>query len=331
LASTLRHWFKDAKRDLSFANHVTDGTGYNLWSTGLERRGEMRDANSTVLKATESDWSQRAPISWGSFQMENDNRIVEERNYLDTGSFGKTATSYDAYNNPTEIQEYDFDGLIKRKTSYSYKTDSTYLADAVHLLRLPLQQTIKNGQDVVFAQTFFEYDNYAQDGNHAALQGYASVSGHDTAYGAGKMERGNATTVLRWVSGSQFTYEYSRFDILGNVVSIKDPRSNVTQYSFADDFGDGSNPGYGTAASPPTYALATLITSPPPNSGESVQTTRSQYDFSTGRITGFKDRNGVVIKAVYNDPFDRPTLVISALGTAERDAEMSCITSMRWY
>ncbi len=124
------------------------------------------------------------------------------------------------------------------------------------------------------------------------------------------------TMISRLVAGSTFVSAYSRFDFLGNVVSIKDPRTNVTQFSFSDDFGDGSNPGGGTTATPPTYALETMITSPPPNPGEAAQVARSQYDFSTGLLTGFKDRNGVVTKTVYNDPFDRPTLVTSALNTS---------------
>jgi RHS repeat-associated protein len=41
----------------------------------------------------------------------------------------------------------------------------------------------------------------------------------------------------------------------------------------------------------------------------------SQYDFSTGVLTGFKDRNGVITQTIYNDPFDRPKQIKAALGT----------------
>ena len=64
----------------------------------------------------------------------------------------------------------------------------------------------------------------------------------------------------------------------------------------------------------PTYALPTLITSPPPVPGAPVHTARSQYDYSTGLLTGFRDRNNVITQTIYNDPFNRPTLVKSALG-----------------
>jgi hypothetical protein len=43
---------------------------------------------------------------------------------------------------------------------------------------------------------------------------------------------------------------------------------------------------------------------------------RSQYDFSTGLLTGFKDRNGVISQTFYNDAFNRPTMVKSALGVS---------------
>jgi YD repeat-containing protein len=105
--------------------------------------------------------------------------------------------------------------------------------------------------------------------------------------------------------------------VLGNAVSAKDGKGNVSQISYTDNFGVGANPAFGSAGSfGPTYALPTQITSPPPNAGEQAHTARSQYDFSTGLLTGFADRNGIITQSLYNDPFNRPTLVKSALGTA---------------
>ena len=61
-------------------------------------------------------------------------------------------------------------------------------------------------------------------------------------------------------------------------------------------------------------SLPTEITSPPPNPGEPQHIAYSQYDYSTGLLTGFKDRNGVITQSLYNDPFDRPTQIVAALG-----------------
>ena len=89
----------------------------------------------------------------------------------------------------------------------------------------------------------------------------------------------------------------------------------ITTLNFTDDFGSGMNPGNGSqGANGATYAFPTMITSSPPNTGEQPHTARSQYDFSTGLLTGFKDRNGIITQTVYNDAFNRPTLVKSGLG-----------------
>jgi RHS repeat-associated protein len=127
------------------------------------------------------------------------------------------------------------------------------------------------------------------------------------------LTRGNATKVTRLVSGSGTISSYTRYDVLGNVVSAKDPLGNVATIDYLDDFGTGSNPGLNTGGHS-TYALPTKIMSPLPNPNEPQQTAYSQYDFSTGLLTGFKDRNLTITQSFYNDPFDRPTQVIVGLG-----------------
>jgi RHS repeat-associated protein len=327
LLLSTRHLFMDANRFLTSLG----GSGYSLWSTGVERRTETRDAVGNVMAASEQDWTQRAALNWSSYtpypteQIANDNRVNEERKILDDGSVVRTRTYYQAnvpYNNPTEVQAFDFDGSLKRRSVTSYVDSSTlingfdYTSDAIHLLSLPLTQTLYDGNGNQVAQSVNEYDNYANDTNHAPLQDYGTVTQHDSNYGASYLTRGNLTRTGRWLNlTNSFIYSYPRFDDLGNVVSAKDPNGNVASISFADDFGDGSNPGSGTNGTfGPTYALPTLITSPPPTPG-AVQTARSQYDFSTGLLTGFRDRNNIVTQTIYNDPFDRPTQVKSALNT----------------
>ncbi|MDQ3665842.1 MAG: hypothetical protein M3410_04420, partial [Acidobacteriota bacterium] len=325
-----KHYFLDAAR---FVSQTAGGTGYSLWSTGLERRNEtLNAAGSSVISAGEQDWSQRTPVVWSfgytSEQIQNDNRVNEERKILDTGQTARTAMLYDQFNNPTETSEFDFDSTLKRRTGTSYSSTNlvngvNYADDSIRLLRLPLQQSVYDGVSVEQARTISEYDVYTDDGNHYYLESYGagpgSIAGHDTAnYGAGKTTRGNVTRVGSWIKSSDtYLYAYPRYDILGNVVKAKDARGNISTISFADDFGDGSNPGSGTNnPATPTYALPTLITSPPPNVGEQPHTARSQYDFPTGLLTGFKDRNNIVTQTIYNDPFNRPTLVKSALGVS---------------
>ncbi|MGH9938447.1 MAG: hypothetical protein ACREAM_19575, partial [Blastocatellia bacterium] len=166
----------------------------------------------------------------------------------------------------------------------------------------------------------YEYDVYANDNNHADLLSYGAVTGHDAVWGTTPLRaaRGNVTRIGNWLKASgTYLYAYLRYDEVGNVVATKDPRGNVSSVSFADDFGNGDNPGGGVAGNfGATYAFPTLFTSPPPNPGGDPHTARAQYEFSRGTQTGFKDRNNIIAKAEYNDSFNRPTKVISAKGVA---------------
>ena len=323
-----RHLFLPALRYTDYPGGTTgahDGTYYSLWSTGVEWRTEILNADGTVvLKATEKDWEQRALVQWSGYPQEqpaNDNRIKEERSYLETGMMAKVKTFYDQYNNPTEIKEYDFDQTLKRHTVTSYisvNNNSNYVTDdTIHLLRLPNTQTIFDGLGNQKSKTVTEYDVYT-GADHAELVNYSSVSQHDSDYGSTKKTRGNPTRIGTWLNTTgTYLYTYPRYDVLGNVISMKDARGNVSTISFADDFGDGSNPGTSTQnPSTPTYAFPTLITSPPPLPGAPVHTARSQYDYATGLLTGFRDRNNVVTQTIYNDPFNRPTQVKSAVGVS---------------
>jgi len=326
-----RHYFLPADRYYfpPGGSGTPDGTQNTLWSTGIEYRTETRDAAGAIIAASEQDWTQRAPLAWSGYpqeQLANDNRVTEERKILDDGSTSKVDTFYQAnvkYNNPTEVKEFDFDQSLKRRTTTTY-ADSTnlingldYTSDSLHLLSLPLVQTVYDGSNNQMAQNVYEYDIYSNDNNHASLQDYASVTQHDTAYGSSYLTRGNLTRLDHWLNTTNsFLYSYPRYDDLGNVVAAKDAKGNVSTISFTDDFGDGSNPGGGgTGTYGATYALPTLITSPPPQAGQPQQTARSQYDFSTDLLTGFKDRNGIITQTIYDDLFDRPTQIKSAINT----------------
>ncbi|MGI8835346.1 MAG: PA14 domain-containing protein [Pyrinomonadaceae bacterium] len=321
-----KHYFLDAAR---FVNSTSGGTGYSLWSTSLERLTETLNSNGTILSAGEQDWSQRTPVVWSygytTEQIQNDNRVNESRKILETGQTARVTTLYDQFNNAIETGEYDFDGTLKRRTVTGYSGTNmvngvNYTDDSIRLLRLPLQQSVYDGAGVEHARTITEYDVYIGDGNHNSLVTYASVTGHDTAnYGSGRTTRGNVTRVGNWIKlNDTYVYAYPRYDMMGNVVASKDANGNVASIDYTDDFGNGGNPGAGTGGTNgATYALPTLITSPAPSTGAPAHTARSQYDFSTGLLTGFKDRNGIITQTLYNnDPFDRPTQVNSALGTS---------------
>lgn len=273
-----RHYFLPSGRytESSTSNH--DGTFYTLWSTGVEWRTEILGPGGMVLGAVEQDWSQRATVSWpvsyAQEQPANDNRVDEERKILDDGKVARTDTIYDRYNNPTQVREYDYDSSLKRRTVTSYSGGNLvngvdYASDSIRLLNLPLQRSVYDteGADSERARTVYDYDGYT-GGNNELLTSYPStppITGHDSAnYGAGRAARGNLTRVGRWLkSTNTYLDTYTRYDILGNVVSVLDPKLNVSTISYQDDFGDGTNPGVSVVGPQgPTYALPTLVTSP---------------------------------------------------------------------
>src|SRR5689334_19138476 len=138
-----RHLFLSGYRYTDANGSITgahDGTFYSFWSTGVEWRTELRNADdSAVLSAVEKEWSQRAQLAWVSYYQEqpaNDNRINEEKRYLENGLMAKVHTSYDQYNNPIQVDEYDYDQTLKRRTVISYFNGFGYQSnDAIHLLR----------------------------------------------------------------------------------------------------------------------------------------------------------------------------------------------------
>jgi RHS repeat-associated protein len=325
-----RHYYMPAQRFVTpVSGGGVDGTGYSLWSTGLEKRSEMLSgtgSGANVLAASEQDWVQRKPIAWTGTstveQIANDNRVIETRRFLDDGTRAKVTTAYDDFNNPTRVEEYDFDNTLKRYTTTSYKTGFPYntkTTSSLNMVRLPETQSVFDGPtNMLKARTTYEYDIYAADGDHLPLERYGTdfpfIPGHNTTYDENSPIRGNPTKVTRMVTASASISSFTRYDVLGNVVSVKDAKGFESTISYLDDFGNGSNPGL-NAGGRTSYSLPTKITSPPPNTGEPQQVAYIQYDFSTGLLTGFKDRNGVITQTIYNDPFDRPTLINVALAT----------------
>jgi hypothetical protein len=185
--------------DSPYGGSAHTGTYYSLWSTGIEWRTETRDGNGVVLAATEQDWTQRTPVAWPTYQQEqpaNDNRVDQARRYLEDGSFARTDSFYDNVNYPrannvAEVWEYDFDHSLKRRATTSYVTGSYQNDDSIHLVSLPLTQTVLDQNGNQIAQTTNEYDNYSGDGNHAPLLDYGTVLGHDANYNATRTTRCN--------------------------------------------------------------------------------------------------------------------------------------------
>jgi RHS repeat-associated protein len=309
-----RHFFLAAQRYINTTSG--DGTGYSLWSTGVEWCTESRDAANVVMRASEQDWSQRAAVSWSTYTQEqpaNDNRVNESRSILDDGQVARVTTTYEpgvTYNNPIEVKEYDYGNTLKRTTTISYVTTNTTggvtynyrTDDAIHLLSLPSQRSIIEG-GVERARTVYAYDNYTPDANNATLLDYGAVTGHDSAYSGTKLTRGNATRVGSWEDTTNTTlYSYSRFDVAGNVVSTKDARGNVSQVEYASTY----------VYAYPTHTIS-AVPGAPYGSTTALETTTA-YDLQTGLVTSATDANNQVTTFEYDDPFHRLTKNVRPTG-----------------
>ncbi len=209
-----------------------------------------------------------------------------------------------------------------RRTHTSFVTNTSYTSDYhAHLKRLPISSWVSadaNGGNK-HSFTSYEYDNYAQDSNHSPLVVRTNVFGYDSAnFGTANTVRGNVTAVTSYANAGNQTgavSTYAQYDILGNVVKTIDANGNAMAISYADNF--GSPDGEATTNTAPsqlnglnTYALATSVTNP------LGWTTYVQYDYFTGQPVNARDVNGVVSKTIYNDPLDRSTQSVTAVGTS---------------
>ena len=99
--------------------------------------------------------------------------------------------------------------------------------------------------------------DYAYDGGSLASSGVQT--GHDSSYSTSMTVRGNATTktqkcLYNCSSDAVTTYGY---DDTGQMVSLKDPNTNVTDYYYTDSFASGCGSAPGT-----TNAYLTKIQDP---------------------------------------------------------------------
>lgn len=255
------------------------------------------------------------------------------------------------YNSLTDIYEYNYDGRLLRHTKTTYLknqngvdytgvnlyTAANPQADTTPYMRdLPLQVSVTDATGYDRQRTTYEYDNYTPDagGRHAPLVNYDDISGLCTWFNSSRQcvntnpadganpssykTRGNVTAVSRWlldnagnVVGDPLT-AYMQYDVAGNVVRAIDEQGNVSRTFYQDRFGvpDGEAQGHTQPAEWLTagrsYAFGTQAVD------AKGFTAYTQFDYYTGKGVDSEDPNGTVTSVSYDDPFDRPTLVVVA-------------------
>ncbi|MGD0224645.1 MAG: RHS repeat-associated core domain-containing protein [Terriglobia bacterium] len=145
-----------------------------------------------------------------------------------------------------------------------------------------------NGSGGRAAETDYTYDG-------SSVTGTSAVKNHDYSnYSSSFNNRGNATSMSKWVntSGSSLTWNYT-YDDTGQVLSMKDPKTNSTTYSYTDSFaGCGS-------ASGSTNAYLTTIT-------DAKGFTQSfTYRYCDGQLNSATDRNSKTTSYSYESLLNR--------------------------
>jgi RHS repeat-associated protein len=315
---------------------------------GMEDHVDAMDTNGAIvtspLRREDNSYTEdQAPWTdntFGVFQWYVNPRLTDTfSNLLDVSPplVSKRRFTYDQYNNPTSVKEYDFGsnqpGALVRQTQTSYLasgydtvTGGTGNPDplaTIHIRNFPTQQQVFDGNAVLRAQTAYEYDNYNQttsDSFHASLTNRSNITGLDGSSTTSYYTRGNMTKTTHAVSFdssgnvASSISGYAQYDIAGNAVEVIDPRSTssniiATTFDFSDAYGYANSNARGNETPLPvalpstthTYAFATIVTN------ALQQNAYIQYDYYLGKPVNSEDSNGVVTQGTYGDLLDRPT------------------------
>jgi RHS repeat-associated protein len=299
-------------------------------------------ANTTtrkLLQQNTTSWTYDGilPGSYPVLKASRNPRVQEEttRTYNQNGTVAttqKTEYSYDADQNVIETRVYDGTTLVRREQviyaigdpNYSSTTQQAYRNRG--LISLPTKRVVRNGAGTVVAATWTTYDDYS-------LTTYSNMSGwSDPATTA----RGNPTIVRAWNSSGNATFngDYTAWDngswnnntwVLtktyynqgGVVVKTIDANNNETNLDLTDRFGapngeaqSNANPTELSNTGQSTYAFPTKVT----NALGHIAYT--QLDFYTGKPVDTEDPNNIKSSQYYDDPLERPTKTIAAVGTS---------------
>jgi YD repeat-containing protein len=232
-----------------------------------------------------------------------------------------------------EQDDYDFGSVNPtKKTVYTYKC----FQDGSDVPPKVASITIKDGAGAIQAQTLYGYDEYA-------LSPVTAVQHSNT----GQAIRGNLTSVKKCNPASSCdtrtspitTYTY---DTTGQPVSMTDPLSNTTTFSFADSPAGGNSAGntnaYLTKITYPggtlqksfqydyTNAVGYLIASIDENNHPTTYTYADAHGLN--RLLDVDYPDGGMTTYVYNDTELSPTVTTSKLLDAASGLKETSVATM---
>lgn len=288
--------------DLTVGNPVGDETVYTFVGSGQTSMKVYQGSatSGTLLRTVNTTWSGGKPSS---------TTVI----LADTGQQSKTDTTFDSFNNLTQLIEYDWGpgapGSPIRTTQITYVSTSPYTSR--NMRNLPEEVLVREGGagGTIKSRTVIAYDQ----------SGYINVScppgvpQHDDAsYGCTFTVRGSPTTVTTYENATAQTgavARHSYYDFFGNVtkadVNCCQQKewifSATTQYGYPDQVKSG--PSGNQLVSSMTYHFDTgLVTS---ITNENNKTTSFAYDFfkrltsvtrpdSAQMTYGYDDTNRIV-------------------------------------
>jgi RHS repeat-associated protein len=244
------------------------------WSTGTYLKSEATSYTAYTLGTGLGNIKvpTRATTTWLLT-----NQVKKSETDWDTKSVtGGTAV----WKNPMEQREYDWGtgapGSLVRRTDYDYlhRHNSSYLN--VNIADRPTSKIVYDGAGNIVAQTTYTYDG-------TAVTGTTGAPGHDyTNFGSTNNVRGNVTQVSRWLNQTgTWLNTVNTYNDLGDVLTTKDPRLNVTSFDYTDNFTDGTNRS--------TLAFVTKTTYPTTNGISHIE--RKQYYYNLGPVAASCGQN----------------------------------------
>jgi len=248
----------------------------------------------------------------------NPRELVCQQTVLDNGLTSETDWGYNAYEQETEKDEYDYGtgatscagggswskpGPLYRKTVTSYASFSNlYLVDRPSsVIVCNTTATCSSGSTNSVAETDSSYDQTTPTPTSGVVQ-------HTSAPGG--TQRGNPTTKsehLFTTNPGSYTLLNTTYtnDDTGQRLSMTDPNGNMTAYSYTDNYASGTGTPPGN-----TNAYLTTITYPYThglNTSGTNHIEKFAYGYANGQLYQSIDQNSQSTLYKYADPFARPT------------------------
>ena len=266
-------------------------------------------ANQTALEQTvvDYDWGNTTtPLQTQTKTWANPVAMLSESVTLGSGSAALTKlTKYCYYSSdctqggvfPTEIDEYDWvqTSASLRRATYTYSTGS---------FGRPCKSVVSgSGGNTAETDVYFDNDStlcgsYSSSSTQA-VTGLIEGTHDETSYGGfSGRPRGNITSEVHVIAGSQGPTIQRTYDETGQMLSDQDPNGQTTKYSYGDAYSEGVSGGN-------TNAYLTKTTYPEVNN--MMFSENSAYSLEDGQLTSSSDVNMHQSSYKYDDPLRRLT------------------------